>query len=103
MQEKSCRRDRAIMDEPPWSSNHARAIMKEKSGRTSHGREIMAFRRHSGGIQEVSGNLQEVSRDNQEESRPPRKPGKDHQGGQGRRKIDESMKNIEKSTVFLDF
>ena len=27
----------------------------------------------------------------------------DHQGGQGRRKIDESMKNIEKPEVFLDF
>ena len=96
MQEKSCRRDRAIMDDPPWSSNHAGAIMKEKSGRTSHGREIMASRRHSGGTQEVSRDPQEAPRGNQEAPRPPRRPGKDHQGGQGRRKIDESMKNIEK-------
>ena len=91
MQEKSCRRDRAIMDEPPWSSNHAGAIMKEKSGRTSHGREIMASRRHSGGTQEVSRDPQEAPRGTQEA--PRRHP--DHQGGQGRRKIDESMKNIE--------
>jgi hypothetical protein len=70
--------------------------MKEKSGRTSHGREIMASRRHSGGTQEVSRDPQEAPRGNQEAPRPPRRPGKDHQGGQGRRKIDESMKNIEK-------
>ena len=80
------------MDEPPWSSNHAGASMKEKSGRTSHGREIMASRRHSGGTQEVSRDPQEAPRGNQEA--PKRHPG--HQGGQGRRKIDESMKNIEK-------
>ena len=66
MQEKSCRRDRAIMDEPPWSSNHAGAIMKEKSGRTSHGREIMASRRHSGGTQEVPRDPQEAPRGTQE-------------------------------------
>ena len=83
MQEKSCRRDRAIMDEPPWSSNHAGAIMKEKSGRTSHGREIMASRRHSGGTQEVSrdpqeapGGTQEAPRGTQEAPRPTRRPGK---------------------------
>ena len=92
MQEKSCRRDQAIIDEPPWSSNHAGAIMKEKSGRRSHGREIMASKRHSGGTQEVSRDPQEAHRGNQEATR--RHPG--HQGGQGRRKIDESMKNIEK-------
>ena len=91
------------MDEPPWSSNHAGAIMKEKSGRRSHGREIMASRRHSGGTQEIPRDPQEAPRGTQEAPRPPRRPGKDHQGGQGRRKIDESMKNIEKPEVFLDF
>ena len=73
--------------------------MKEKSGRTSHGREIMASRRHSGGTQEVSRDPQEAPRVNQEATR--RHPG--HQGGQGRRKIDESMKNIKKQLVFFIF
>ena len=86
MQEKSCRRDRAIMDEPPWSSNHAGAIMKEKSGRTSHGRDIMASRRRSGGTQEVS---RDPRRHPEATRRHP-----DHQGSQGWRKIDKSMKHI---------
>ena len=73
--------------------------MKEKSGRRSHGREIMASKRHSGGTQEVSRDPQEAHRGNQEATR--RHPG--HQGGQGRRKIDESMKNIEKQMVFFAF
>ena len=96
MQEKSCRRDRAIMDEPPWSSHHAGAIMKETSGRTTHGRDIIASRRHSGGTQECSRDPQEAPRGNQEA--PRRHP--DHQGSQGRRKIDESMKKNEKTMVF---
>ena len=80
--------------------------MKEKSRRTSHGREIMASRRHSGGTQEVPRDPQEAPRGTQEAPRgtqeaPRRHP--DHQGGQGRRKIDESMKSIKKPLVFFDF
>jgi hypothetical protein len=75
-EEKSCRRDWAIMDEPPCSSNHARATMKEKSWRTSHGQEIMASRRHSGCNQEVPRDPQEALRGTQEAPRPPRRPGK---------------------------
>ncbi len=65
--------------------------MKEKSGRTSHGREIMASKWHSGGTQEVS-------RDPRRHPEAPRRH-PDHQGGQGRRKIDESMTNIEQLEV----
>ena len=64
---------------------------------------LMASRRHSGGTQEIPRDPQEATRGTQEAPRPPRRPGKDHQGGQGRRKIDESMKNIEKPWVFLGF
>ena len=54
---------------------------------------------HQGGTQEAPRKSPGTPRRHPEA--PRRHP--DHQGGQGRRKIDESMKNIEKPLVFFDF
>ena len=54
---------------------------------------------HPGGTQEAPGRSPGTPRRHPEATR--RHP--DHQGSQGRRKIDESMKNIEKLMVFLGF
>ena len=54
---------------------------------------------HPGGTQEAPRRSPGTPRRHPEATR--RHP--DHQGGQGRRKIDESMKNIEKTYGFLSF
>ena len=54
---------------------------------------------HPGGTQEAPRRSPGTPRRHPEA--PRRHP--DHQGGQGRRKIDESMKNTEKPMVFFDF